>query len=93
MTYVIDTFLLSRRHLFAYIVINAVNAALVLGLVITLSSDGLTSVGLGWTLGQGASVIAGLTILRLLGYRLPFAASARMRAARSRLGLIRRSGE
>lgn len=93
MTYVIDTFLLSRQHLFAYIVINAVNAVLVLGLVITLSDDGLTAVGLGWTLGQGASVIAGLTILRLLGYRLPFAFSTGVQSVRSRLGLLRRSRE
>jgi O-antigen/teichoic acid export membrane protein len=93
MTYVIDTFLLSRGHLFAYIIINAVNATFVLGLVVALSTQGLTSVGLGWTLGQGASVIAGLTILRVLGYRLSFAGSAGRRTVRSRLGLLRRSGE
>lgn len=62
-TYLVDSLLIARDRTTAYIFMNAANAALVLGCVGILASRGLTATALGWTLGQGMSLVLGLLIL------------------------------
>jgi O-antigen/teichoic acid export membrane protein len=62
-TYIVDAVLIARDRMKAYIVINGVNAALVLGCVWVLLRRGLAGAADGWALAQALSLILGLIFL------------------------------
>jgi O-antigen/teichoic acid export membrane protein len=61
--YLIDSVLIARDRVTAYIVMNGVNAVLVLGCVGVLLPRGLTAGAVGWTLAQGLSLVIGMLVL------------------------------
>lgn len=69
--YLIDVLLTSADRVRAYALMNGINAALVLTAVAVLAPEGLTAVGLGWTLAQGASLVAGMVVLAATGVLRP----------------------
>jgi len=62
-TYLVDSVLIARDRIVAYVFINGANAALVLGVVRILLPYGLTAAAGGWALAQGLSLILGLVLL------------------------------
>lgn len=62
-TYLIDSLLIAQDRVAAYVFINGVNAALVLGLVGVLLPRGLTAGAVGWAIAQGLSLLIGLVVL------------------------------
>ncbi len=59
--------LAARDRMRAYVLMNAVNAALVLGLVGVMLPYGLAAVGAAWALAQTASALVGFVVLRASG--------------------------
>jgi len=76
-TYLVDSLLIARDRKGAYVLINGVNAFLVLGCVAILLPHGLTAAAAGWALAQGLSFLIGLGVL----------AASRDRRRRSRADL------
>jgi O-antigen/teichoic acid export membrane protein len=62
-TYIVDAVLIARDRIKAYIFINGVNAALVLGFVWIMLRHGLTGAAQGWALAQGLSLVVGLVLV------------------------------
>jgi O-antigen/teichoic acid export membrane protein len=62
-TYLIDSLLIAQDRVAAYVFMNGVNAALVLGLVGGLLPRGLTAGAVGWALAQGLSLLIGQVVL------------------------------
>jgi O-antigen/teichoic acid export membrane protein len=62
-TYLVDSLLIARDRTAAYVFMNGANAALVLGCVGILLPRGLTAAACGWALGQGLSLVLGLSLL------------------------------
>ncbi len=62
-TYLVDSLLIARDRIAAYVFMNGANAALVLGFVGVLVSRGLTAAAVGWALAQGLSLLLGLGVL------------------------------
>jgi O-antigen/teichoic acid export membrane protein len=62
-TYLVDSVLIARDRIVAYVFINGANAAFVLGLVRMLLPHGLTAAAGGWALAQGLSLLLGLILL------------------------------
>ncbi|HEX9356401.1 MAG TPA: hypothetical protein VF933_21605, partial [Streptosporangiaceae bacterium] len=78
-TYLVDSLLIARDRIAAYIFMNGANAALVLGCVGALLSRGLTAAAGGWALAQGVSLLLGLIVLATGGagrHRVPAGAPA-----------------
>jgi O-antigen/teichoic acid export membrane protein len=61
--YLVDSLLIARDRTGAYVFMNGVNAALVLGCVAVLLPRGLTAAAGGWALGQGVSLVIGMMVL------------------------------
>jgi O-antigen/teichoic acid export membrane protein len=61
--YLVDSLLIARDRTGAYVFMNGVNAALVLGFVGALLPRGLTAAAGGWTIGQGASLVLGMIVV------------------------------
>lgn len=66
-TYLVDAILAARDRVFGYMVMNAVNAVLVLGATGALLPYGLTAAAWGWAGAQALSLVVGLGMLRRLG--------------------------
>ena len=64
LTYLIDAALNVQHRPLAYGVMNAINAALVVGGVALVVHDGLTAVALAWLVGQAASALIGVVVVR-----------------------------
>ena len=62
-TYLVDSVLIARDRIAAYVFMNGANAALVLGIVGILVRRGLTAAAVGWALAQGLSLLLGLLVL------------------------------
>jgi O-antigen/teichoic acid export membrane protein len=62
-TYLVDSLLIARDRIAAYVFMNGANAALVLGFVGILVQRGLTAAAVGWALAQGLSLLLGLVVL------------------------------
>jgi O-antigen/teichoic acid export membrane protein len=62
-TYLVDTVLIARDRTTAYVFMNGVNAALVVGCVAVLLPRGLAAAAAGWTLAQGLSLAIGLLVV------------------------------
>lgn len=62
-TYLVDSLLIARDRMAAYIFMNGANAALVLGFVGILVRRGLTAAAVGWALAQGLSLLLGVLVL------------------------------
>jgi O-antigen/teichoic acid export membrane protein len=62
-TYLVDSLLIARDRIAAFVFINGVNAALVLGLVWILLPRGLTAAAGGWALAQCLSLLVGVIVL------------------------------
>jgi O-antigen/teichoic acid export membrane protein len=62
-TYLVDSLLIARDRIAAYVFMNGANAALVLGFVGILVRRGLTAAAVGWALAQGLSLLLGLVVL------------------------------
>lgn len=62
-TYLVDSVLVASDRMVAYIVINGVNAALVLVCVGVLLPHGLTAAALGWALAQAISLVIGVVLV------------------------------
>lgn len=62
-TYLVDSVLIARDRIGAYVFINGANAALVLGCVRILLPRGLTAAACGWALAQGLSLVIGLLLI------------------------------
>ncbi len=62
-TYLVDSLLIARDRIGAYVFMNGANAALVLGFVGILVPRGLTAAAVGWALAQGLSLLLGLGVL------------------------------
>jgi O-antigen/teichoic acid export membrane protein len=62
-TYLVDSLLIARDRIAAYVFMNGANAALVLVCVGMLLPRGLTAAAGGWALAQGLSLLLGLLIL------------------------------
>jgi O-antigen/teichoic acid export membrane protein len=65
--YLVDSVLIARDRIIAYVFMNGANAALVVGLVAVLLPHGLTAGAAGWTLGQAVSLVLGLIVVTLGG--------------------------
>ena len=63
--YMVDSLLIARDRIAAYVFMNGANAALVLGFVGALASRGLTAAAAGWTLGQLLSLVLALAVLAM----------------------------
>ena len=63
--YMVDSLLIARDRIAAYVFMNGANAALVLGCVGALVSRGLTAAAAGWTLGQLLSFVLALAVLTM----------------------------
>lgn len=61
--YLVDSLLIARDRITAYVFMNGANSALVVGGVAVLLPRGLTAVALGWTIGQGAALVLGLSVV------------------------------
>jgi O-antigen/teichoic acid export membrane protein len=66
-TYLVDSLLIARDRIAAYVFMNGANAALVLGFVGILVRRGLTAAAVGWALAQGLSLLLGLVVLATAG--------------------------
>ena len=64
-TYLVDSLLIARDRIAAYVFMNGANAALVLGLVGMMLPRGLTAAACGWALAQGLSLLLGLLMLAM----------------------------
>lgn len=64
-TYLVDSLLISRDRMKAYICINGINAALVLSGVAVMLPHGLTAAAAGWAWAQAVSLLIGLILLVL----------------------------
>ena len=64
-TYLVDSLLIARDRIAAYVFMNGANAVLVLGLVGILVRRGLTAAAVGWALAQGLSLLLGLVVLAM----------------------------
>jgi glycosyltransferase involved in cell wall biosynthesis/O-antigen/teichoic acid export membrane protein len=64
-TYLVDSLLIARDRITAFVFINGANAALVLGLVGLTLPRGLTAAAGGWALAQSLSLLLGVTMLAL----------------------------
>ena len=62
-TYLVDSLLIARDRIAAYVFMNGANAALVLGLVWILLPRGLTAAAGGWALAQGLALLLGVIVL------------------------------
>jgi NhaP-type Na+/H+ and K+/H+ antiporter len=62
-TYLVDAALIAQDRTGAYILMNAVNAALVLATVGCLLPFGLTAGAVGWVIAQGASLLIGAVVV------------------------------
>jgi O-antigen/teichoic acid export membrane protein len=62
-TYLVDSILIARDRIAAFVFMNGANAALVLGLVWVLLPRGLTAAAGGWALAQGLSLLLGAIVL------------------------------
>jgi len=62
-TYLVDSVLIARDRIAAYVFMNGANAALVLGLVGILVPRGLTAAAVGWAVAQGLSLLLGLVVV------------------------------
>ena len=62
-TYLVDSLLIARDRIAAYIFMNGANAALVLGFVGILVRRGLTAAAVGWAIAQGLSLLLGVLVL------------------------------
>ena len=62
-TYLVDSLLIARDRIAAYIFMNGANAALVLAFVGILARRGLTAAAVGWALAQGLSLLLGVLVL------------------------------
>jgi O-antigen/teichoic acid export membrane protein len=62
-TYLVDAVLIARDRTAAYVFMNGVNAALVVGCVAVLLPRGLAAAAVGWTLAQGLSLVVGLVVV------------------------------
>lgn len=62
-TYLVDSMLIARDRTGAYLFMNGANAALILGFVEFMLRDGINGAAEGWALGQGASLLLGLTVV------------------------------
>lgn len=62
-TYLVDSLLIARDRIAAYVFMNGANAALVLGFVGILVRRGLTAAAVGWALAQGLSLLLGVVVL------------------------------
>ena len=62
-TYLVDSLLIARDRIAAYIFMNGANAALVLGFVGILVPRGLTAAAVGWALAQGLSLVLGVIVV------------------------------
>jgi len=63
LTYLIDSALNVQHRPLAYGVMNAVNAALVVGGVALVAHDGLTAVAVAWLIAQAASALIGVAVV------------------------------
>jgi O-antigen/teichoic acid export membrane protein len=68
-TYVVDSILVARDRVRAYVVMNVVNAVLVLLAVALLLPHGLAAGALGWAAAQGVSLALGGVVLAATGLR------------------------
>ena len=66
-TYLVDSLLIARDRIAAYIFMNGANAALVLGFVGILVPRGLTAAATGWALAQGLSLVLGIIVTATAG--------------------------
>ena len=66
-TYLVDSLLIARDRIAAYIFMNGANAALVLGFVGILVPRGLTAAATGWALAQGLSLVLGIIVVATTG--------------------------
>ena len=66
-TYLVDSLLIARDRIAAYIFMNGANAALVLGFVGILVPRGLTAAATGWALAQGLSLVLGIIVVATAG--------------------------
>jgi O-antigen/teichoic acid export membrane protein len=85
-TYLVDSLLIARDRIAAYIFMNGANAALVLGFVGILVRRGLTAAAVGWALAQGLSLLLGVLVLataRLGRHRQAVAAAPAAKAPQS----------
>jgi O-antigen/teichoic acid export membrane protein len=84
-TYLVDSLLIARDRIAAYIFMNGANAALVLGFVGILARRGLTAAAVGWALAQGLSLLLGVLVLATgrLGRRRQAVAAPAAEAAQS----------
>lgn len=64
-TYLVDSLLVARDRIAAYVFMNGANAALSLGGVALLLPHGLTAAAAGWALAQGLSALLGLGVLAI----------------------------
>jgi O-antigen/teichoic acid export membrane protein len=62
-TYLVDSLLIARDRIRAYIVMNGVNAALVVAAVALLLPRGLAAGAAGWAIAQGLSLVVGMTVV------------------------------
>jgi hypothetical protein len=62
-TYLVDSLLIARDRIAAYVFMNGANAALVLGIVAIVVRRGLTATAAGWALAQGLSLLLGVVVL------------------------------
>jgi O-antigen/teichoic acid export membrane protein len=84
-TYLVDSLLIARDRIAAYIFMNGANAALVLAFVGILARRGLTAAAVGWALAQGLSLLLGVLVLATgrLGRRRQAAPAPAAEAAQS----------
>jgi O-antigen/teichoic acid export membrane protein len=66
-TYLVDSLLIARDRIAAYIFMNGANAALVLGFVGLLVPRGLTAAATGWAVAQGLSLVLGIIVVATAG--------------------------
>ena len=94
-TYLVDSLLIARDRIAAYIFMNGANAALVLGLVWVLLPRGLTVAAGGWALAQSLSLLLGLIVLaaaRPHEHRLGRKSGVPGRRRTSLIGAVKESG-
>lgn len=71
-TYLVDTIVIARGHVRAYVITNVTNAVLVVaGVVLGIFNLGVDGAGIGWTAGQGAALVIALGVLRFVTLRPP----------------------
>jgi O-antigen/teichoic acid export membrane protein len=85
-TYVVDSILVARDRVRAYVAMNAINAVLVLGAVAVLLPSGLVAGAVGWAVAQGVSLAIGGVVLAAAGLtpRVPARQAERARTPAER---------